>query len=298
MKHPLFALFFIVTVAACTGCGDSGQDDYADRMAHEHANDAPVPTPITAAPATPVDTSTVQYGTVDGHTVTGYMAVPARPDSALTAMGVSADSSLPGIIVIHEWWGLNDNIKAMARRLAGQGFRALAVDLYDGQVAAQPDQATKLVRQVMQNQGAATENLEAAYRYLSEQQHAPRVGVIGWCFGGGQALQASLALPDEIDATVIYYGHLTTDRGELQTLDMPILAFFGQEDQSIPAADIQAFQQALKDEGKDVQVYTYEGAGHAFANPSGRNYVEEAANDAWQKTVPFLRQHLYPGHTG
>lgn len=297
MKHPLCALFFIIAFAAA-GCGSSDEGDYTDRLAREHVNDTPVPTAITAEPSIQVDTSTVQYGTMDGHAITGYMAVPTHADSILTAMSLSADSSLPGIIVIHEWWGLNDNIKAMTRRLAGQGFRALAVDLYHGQVAAQPDQATKLVREATQNQDALTENLKAAYQYLADQQGASRIGVIGWCFGGGEALQASLALPDQIDATVIYYGHLTADRSQLQKLDMPIMAFFGQEDQSIPASDVAAFQQALEDLGKDVQVYTYEGAGHAFANPSGQNYVEQAANDAWQKTIPFLKQHLFPGHTG
>jgi carboxymethylenebutenolidase len=258
----------------------SGGSDYTDDMAREHADDTPISNEMSeGAPAIPVTSEQVTYATVDGEPVEGYLA---RPEGAA--------GPLPGIIVIHEWWGLNDNIRSMADKLAGQGYQALAVDLYGGQVADNPDRAAELMRASMEKTAALTDNLKQAFSYLEDG--GQKVGTIGWCFGGGWSLQTALALPDDVDATVIYYGRLVTDESELAKLQMPILGFFGAEDQGIPVDSVRAFEAALNKLGKNASINIYEGAGHAFANPSGTNYQEKAARDSWAKTLAFFERYL------
>ena len=145
---------------------------------------------------------------------------------------------------------------------------------------------------VSENRDQAEANLRQAYDFLDNRLGARSVGTIGWCFGGGWSLNTALLMPDKIDATVIYYGRLVTDAEILSALNMPILGLFGSEDRGIPVDTVRAFEKTLKLLGKDVDITVYEGANHAFANPSGTRYQAEAAEDAWNKTVRFLRQHL------
>jgi len=272
----------VAVFAAAVSSVVFAQQGYVDRMAHEHHGDTPVATAQTAAePARPVIAAVVTYATVSGAPVQGYLATPA-----------GGQGPWPGLIVIHEWWGLNDNIRAMTRRLAGEGYAALAVDLYGGKVVDTAEQARAAVQTSMESRAANDENLRQAYGYLAEQRRAPKVGVIGWCFGGAHSLAAALLLPEQLDACVVYYGHLETDRTRLRTLGMPILGIFGAEDQGIPVAQVREFEAALKELGKSVEVHVYEGAGHAFANPSGTRYRPEAAADAWATTLAFLARHL------
>ncbi len=272
----LVALLLITTLQGCRGANSVST---ANRIAAEHRNDQPLATAATTEPAVPITIKQVEYATVNGKTVTGYLA---RPE----AMG-----QFPGLLTIHEWWGLNNNIQAMTRRLAGEGYTVLAVDLYSGKTAESPGNARQLVQTVMQNQKAAQSNLQQAYEYLANERQAPAIGVIGWCFGGGWALQTALLLP-KLDAAVIYYGELVTDSQALKKLETPVLGIFGAKDQGIPVESVRSFETALKSLGKTAEIYIYENAGHAFANSSGDRYVPEAAADAWQKTTGFLNQHL------
>jgi len=164
--------------------------------------------------------------------------------------------------------GLNDNIRSMAEQLAGQGYRALAVDLYGGASASTPDEAQTLMRAALEKSGELTENLKQAYAYLSDG--GQKVGTIGWCFGGGWSLQTALVLPEDIDATVIYYGRVVTEKAELEKAADAILGIFGAEDEGIPVDSVRAFESALKELGKNASIHIYEGANHAFANPRGR----------------------------
>src|SRR5574337_1464885 len=152
---------------------------YLLAMQAMHMHDAPAASPATyAKPAQPIQHREVAYATVNGQPVHGYLAEPLH-----------AQGALPAIIVIHEWWGLNDNIRSMADQLAGQGYAALAVDLYHGKSATTPAQAIALMKTVLADKAAAGSNLRQAYAFLHDSEHAPRVGVIGWCFGGGWSLQ-------------------------------------------------------------------------------------------------------------
>ncbi|MEM9006190.1 MAG: dienelactone hydrolase family protein [Cyanobacteria bacterium P01_F01_bin.86] len=281
------ALSLVLILQACTApetpsADASSPDEFTERMAEQHQGDKPIATEAALMePAQAVVSEDVEYAVVNGQPVTGFFSQPATVDAAL-----------PGIITIHEWWGLNDNIKLMTERLAGEGYRVLAVDLYGGQVADQRDQARQLMQGVMQAPATAEDNLVQAYDYLVNVQQAPAVGSIGWCFGGAWSLNTGLLLPEELDAVVIYYGRLQTDPAVLAPLTMPIAGFFGGQDQGIPVADVEAFETALNELGKMSEIHIYEDADHAFANPSGTRYNPEAAIDAWEKTTAFLARTL------
>lgn len=279
-------LILISVLAGCSAQPDaplSASDrETLDRTAEAHAHDTPVPTPAaTAVPVAEVTGKTVSYGKVGGAPVEGYLVRPKK-----------ARGRLPGLIVIHEWWGLNDNVRDEAARLAAEGFVVLAVDLYAGKVATQPPDAMKLAQALTANPGPAEENLRAAYAWLDEVEKAPRIGTVGWCLGGRWSLRTALLLPDQVDATVIYYGTVKADEGELARLQMPILGLFASQDRVVPAATVTAFEATLKRLGKDVDIHMYEGAEHGFANPSGTAYEPGAAEDAWRLTTAFLGEHL------
>ena len=197
---------------------------------------------------------------------------------------------LPGLVMIHEWWGLNSNIKREADHYGQAGYNVLAVDLF-GAVATTPDEAKKLVQGL--DQQTATAQLLAAADYLQALPHSNgRVGAIGWCFGGGQSLNLALNDP-RLNAAVIYYGQPVTDPRQLAKIKAPLLCHFGEEDKSIPLARVKEFDQALTVAGVAYTVYTYPGAGHAFANPTNTTaYQRSAAVKANKRTMNFLDKYL------
>ncbi|NEP45486.1 MAG: dienelactone hydrolase family protein [Okeania sp. SIO2H7] len=257
--------------------------NYTDPLIEAHYGDYPAATPLVAiAPKVPVEGQTVTYGSYDGQSFTGYLARPQ-----------GQTGPLPALIVIHEWWGLNDNIKAMTDRLAGEGYTALAVDLYGGEVAEAPEKAAQLKQAAEDRPQILEVNLRQAYQYLEEQQQAPKIASIGWCFGGTMSFKTALLFPQELDASVIYYGSgIETYPALLEPLQMPILGIFGELDSNPPPEKAAEFQGVLTSLNKSAEIYIYEDANHAFANPSGTRYNAEAAEDAWEKTTAFLERHL------
>jgi carboxymethylenebutenolidase len=225
--------------------------------------------------------------------VSGYLVFP---ENNSTTDSSTDHTKLPAVVMIHEWWGLNDNIKNMADELAKEGYVVLAVDLYNGQVATSPDQAMKLVNLARENQNESLSNLKAAVSYLKtlDNVNALKIAAFGWCFGGGQALQ--LALNSNIDsplaATILYYGNLVTDQEQLSKITGPVLGIFGGQDQSIPTTDVQKFEDALNANNITNEIYVYEGVGHAFANPTGASFAPDELKDAWHKTLEFLNKNL------
>lgn len=208
---------------------------------------------------------------------TGYVAKPMQ------------DGNFPGVILIHEWWGLNDNIKSMARGLASHGYTVIAVDLYAGQVATTPDGARKLLLTFDEQKGIS--NIGAAVNLLKQNYNVTKVSTIGWCFGGSQSLNYALS-GNKLDATVIYYGQPVTDTTKLSLIKWPVLGFFGDKDQSISVDKVREFKSALDTIGVENEIHIYPGLGHAFANPSGASYAPEETKDAWNKTISFLDSHL------
>lgn len=289
--RSLLLACLLVVFGCSDGDGEAGkkeQDEYVDRMSEEHADDSAKSSGMAEMAAAgaiePLATAseTVEYAVVDGKRVEGYLAYPE-----------SAHGGLPGILVFHEWWGLNENIRNMADRLAAQGYVVLAVDLYDGRIAETPDRARELMQEVMGKQAMVNDNISQAYKFITEEIGALSVASIGWCLGGTMSFNTALLFPEELDATVIYYGFVTdVSREQLAGLEMPVLGFFGAEDQGIPVEGVKAFRDTLQELGKDADITIYEGAGHAFANPTGENFRPEIAEESWQETLTFLDRSL------
>jgi carboxymethylenebutenolidase len=234
---------------------------------------------LIAGAAFAADSKTVSYKSGD-ETVQGLLYMPP------------GKGPFPGILVIHEWWGLNDWVKEQASKLAGQGYAALAIDLYRGKVASTPDMAHEIMRGVPEDR--AKRDLHAAFEFLAAQPNVrkDRIGSIGWCMGGGYSLDVALQEPT-LAADVINYGHLATDPEALQKINAPILGIFGGKDRGITPDDVHKFEQTLKKLGKKVEIKIYADAGHAFENPNNKDgYRAEDAADAWKRTVDFLASTL------
>jgi carboxymethylenebutenolidase len=288
--HKIWILAAALALLA-SACGSnqakSDTEQYTERMAREHAEDAPTPgaagddmAPMEIQERAITQTEVV-YGQVNGQDLKGVLSVPE-----------GATDQTPAVIVIHEWWGLNENVKEMAGRLASQGgYTTLAVDMYGGQVAKSPSGARALMEQVFKAPQDGASNLKQAHGFL-KARGAQRLASLGWCFGGGWSLQSAMIMGQELDAAVIYYGHVETDQGKLAAVQAPMLGIFGGADQGIPLEQVNTFAEAVKANGDDLTLKVYPGAAHAFANPSGKNYDAEAARDAWGMTLAFLQRHL------
>ncbi len=283
----LLTSFLLMTACEKSTDAISEADKAAGRenveaMSREHAEDSTDPSP--AADIAPtravISDPRMAYAEVGDELVYGYFAAPS-----------DVFEPLPAIIVIHEWWGLNDNVRAMADRLAGEGYMVLAIDLYSGKTADSPAGARALMLQIVEDPDPARENIRAAYEFLTTAG-APRIGSLGWCFGGGWSLNTAQLFPDDLDATVIYYGQVTDDEEKLRPINTPILGLFAADDSGIKVESVEAFGAALKRLRKVHEIHVYPGVGHAFANPTGRNYDAKAATDAWTKTLEFLGRHL------
>jgi len=198
----------------------------------------------------------------------------------------------PALVVIHEWWGLNDWVKDEASKFADQGYVTLAVDLYRGKVATTPDEAHELSRGVPEDR--ANRDLLAAATYLRSLKNVnpAKVGDVGWCMGGGWALDLAISDP-KLAAAAINYGHLATEPDTLKKINAPILGNFGGQDRGITPDSVNAFAAEMKKLGKNVNVKIYPDAGHAFENPNNKTgYRAEDAADAWQRMVNFFAESL------
>ena len=225
------------------------------------------------------DGKTVSYKSGD-ETVRGQIYTPA------------GKGPFPAIIVIHEWWGLNDWIKEEASKLSDQGYVTLAIDLYRGKVAATSDEAHEIMRGVPEDR--AKRDLHAAFEFLLSQPNVKkeRIGAIGWCMGGGYSLDVALQEPT-LAADVINYGHLATDPDALKKINAPILGLFGGQDHGITPDDVHKFEVSMKQLNKKIDLKIYDDAGHAFENPNNKDgYRPADAADAWKRTVSFLAENL------
>lgn len=235
-----------------------------------------------AAPISAAETITstdVVYWRDNGHEVTGFIARPISGENR------------PGIVLIHEWWGLTDTIRDFARRFAEEGYVALAVDLYDGESTDDPAVARQLMTKVGNDQERAFSNLRAAVAHLKQHPAVAesRVASVGWCYGGGWAYQMALNNLG-VRATVIYYGFFNP-RDDLSQMRAQIIGHFAENDRSIRVDDVRAFQARLNTLGGHHEIYIYPNTTHGFAtNP--QVYNKEAADLAWRRTLDFLSRYL------
>lgn len=193
------------------------------------------------------------------------------------------------IIVIHEWWGLHEWVNEQAEKLAANGYVSLAVDLYQGKVAADPSEARKLKRGLRQEQ--AIGDLKAAFDCLVGRPDVDpkHIGSLGWSMDGGLAVQLAIHEP-RLAACVVKYGPLPTNTGYIQKIGAPVLGIVGALDRGMPADKVRAFEECMKLAGRRVDIEIYGGAGHAFENPTNRGHRSEAAADAWSRTLEFFKQ--------
>jgi len=291
--QSLLILAALFSLAACdSGSGRTGavekRDDAAPVAASGQPEDGAPDEPAGPAdPATDVDdeaqvvAETLAYAEVGNQLVYGHFVFP-----------IDMVDPLPGVIVIHEWWGLNDQIRAMADRIAAQGYIVLAIDLFGGRTAVSPADARSMMIKVVENPELASENIRQAHAFLMQSGQSPRIGVLGWDFGGGWSLNSAIMLSGDLDAAVVYYGQVTDDEARLAGLDVPLLGLFAENDRGIPADTVRAFGQALENLGKTYEIEIYPGADHSFANPSARQYDADVAERAWSRTIEFLDQYL------
>ena len=232
--------------------------------------------PRTAASS--ADTALVRLGPAD----TGSDAFVAWP---------AGQGQAPALLVLHEWWGLDGQVREVARQFARQGYVAVVPDLYHGRVASDPDSARALKERLDPNDALGV--LDQAVRWLRAQPRTTkaRLGVVGFCMGGGLAQRYALRARG-LSAVVMFYGQPETDAGKLAALQAPLQGHFGVEDQGIPLAKVSELRSALAKAGKAGEIYTYPGAGHAFMNDGRENYRPDAARQAWARMLAFLQEQL------
>ena len=226
----------------------------------------------------------ISYKRPDGQAVAGYLAEPAQAAAA------------PGIVVIQEWWGLNDQIKGVADKLAAAGYRALVPDLYRGKVALEANEAEHLMTNL--NFGdAAGQDVRGAVQYLKASGSA-KVGVTGFCMGGALTLLSAVNVP-EADASVVWYGYPPLDYVDASKIKAPLLGHWGAHDGFFAIEGVDALEKKLGDAGVNFEFHRYD-AKHAFANEeaSSKNlpalgYNPKAAGLAWQRTIDFFDRHLH-----
>src|SRR2546430_1286096 len=252
----------------------------AQEHVHGAASDKDAQVPVNKKP--PIDPASPRpkgqdlFLQIQGGQAKAYVARPAaKPRGA--------------VLVLHEWWGLNEWVKSMADRLASDGYLALAIDLYKGKGATDPKEAGALMGQKDEKWGDAVE--EAGLEWLKSNAGGARVATLGWCMGGGESLKTSLNDPKDVNATVIYYGMPVTDVDRLRTLRGPVLGIWADKDGWITPDKVKAFDDALTRAGVKHEFHAYD-ADHAFANPSGGKFNGPAAQDAWKKTQAFLATNL------
>ena len=212
----------------------------------------------------------------NGQHVEGYLSEPEGTPRA-------------GVVVIQEWWGLNDDIKGIADRFAAEGYLAFAPDLYDGVVSSEPDEALKLAMALERD--IASQIVDAALNWLKTEHGVAKTGCIGFCMGGGLTLAAAMRPTSNVDAVHVFYGGGMPSVEELSTITAPVMGSYGATDESIPAADVDMLRSTLEGRGLATDVKLYDGAGHSFFN-AGEAHHADAAADAWERTLQWFGAHL------
>ncbi len=217
----------------------------------------------------------ITFKTTDGQDGTAYF-VPAKTKS---------DKYL---LVIHEWWGLNDYIKKESDRLSGEldNVNVLALDLYDGKVATTREEAAQYIQSTKEERAKAI--IKGAIEYAGDQA---KIGTIGWCFGGGWSLQATMLAGKQAVGCVMFYGMPVQEQSEIQKIDADVLAIFAKQDARITPEVAHKFEDQMQEAGKNITVKIFD-AGHGFANPSSESYHQSAAQKANKLALAFLKKHL------
>lgn len=272
MKKLILLLFTIsLTAFSCSNSSDNQEQatdmaDFADEQEFKDAHDGPREVAVAGKG------EMISFAASEGEEATAYALMPA-------------EASNKYLLVIHEWWGLNDNIKAEAERLFAElgDVNVLALDIYDGKVATSPDEAGSFMQAVKEERAKAI--VQGA---LNKAGADAQIATIGWCFGGGWSLKSSILAGAQGVGCVMYYGMPVQSAAEIAPLQADILGIFAEQDGWITPEVVNTFESMAKAAGKTIEVHQFD-AKHAFANPSSEAYVEEAAQEANKKALDFLK---------
>ncbi|MBD1873868.1 dienelactone hydrolase family protein [Nodosilinea sp. FACHB-131] len=217
----------------------------------------------------------ISFNRPDGQSCQGYYVEPA------------SGSTAPGIVVIQEWWGLNDQIKGVADQLVQQGYRVLVPDLYKGEVTVETAEAEHLMGN-LDFGDAATQNIRGAVQHLKAD--SPKVAVLGYCMGGALTVLAAVYVP-EADVAVCWYGVPPAEAADTRTISIPFQGHFAEQDEFFPPDQVKAFEARLREGGVNYESYWYD-AHHAFGNENNDIHDPEATKLAWERSLTFLATHL------
>ncbi len=270
------------TVAGCTSeAPPDGEVSEAPAASAEPAPQAAAE--VGTPPSRPVVAEALPYGEVDDRLVYGYFAIPA-----------DMIDPLPAVVLVHDWWGLNEQTRVMSERLAAEGYIVLGVDLFGGQTASSLSEARSLEIAVVENPALAIENMRQAFDFILHTAGAPRVATLGLGFGGSWSLNAALEFGEEVSASVNFYGQVHDDPEKLARINGPILGLFAENDRAVPVETVGRFEAALEALDKDYEIIVYPGVRRGFADSLSDGFDGDVAKDAWDKVVEFLELRLEP----
>jgi len=225
----------------------------------------------------------IEFKRPDGQIITGYLAEPSNKANA------------PGIVVIQEWWGLDDEVKAVADRFAQAGYRVLVPDLYRGKLALEANEAEHLMSD-LNFDDAAVQDIRGAVQYLKETG-SKKVAVTGFCMGGALTILAACNVP-ELDGSIVWYGNPPLEYVNAKAITKPMMAHWALQDDFFPISGVDQLEEKLKEAGVNYEFHRYD-AKHAFANPKSEirglkplEFNAEAAQLAWDRTMEFLHHHI------
>lgn len=277
----------LALLVAAGGCGSDGDGETPAAAGRPDTGATTGADPQGAFPAIgnerAVDSESLPYAEVGEELVYGHFAFPS-----------DMIEPLPAIVIVHDWWGLNEHVRAVAKRVAAEGYIVLAVDLYGGEVVDTPSAANRKMVSVVENPDAVESNLRQALTFV-DIAGAPQVATLGWGLGGRWSLDAAWLFPDRVDAAVVYYGQVSDDADKLALIDSPVLGFFGQRDRSVKIDSVRRFESAMGRLRKDLTVQVYEGVGAGFVDPARAGYRADLALNTWQQTLDFLAANLSAG---
>lgn len=242
---------------------------------------APAPAPATARDEAPADFDVVAeslpYAEDNDELVYGHFAFPA-----------DMVDPLPAVLLVHDRWGLNDDIRQAAERLAANGYIVLAVDLFLGKTVNSVTEARDLEIDVLENPGRVQDNISQAIEFVRVSSGPPGLAILGFGLGGGLAMNAALDHPADLEAIVSFYGQPLSDDGDIARLEVPFQGFYAESDRAVPLSTVEEFQAIAEELGKDVDIEVMAAARRGFAEASGETYDAEALDSAWEQMLEFL----------
>ena len=275
----LAVLGLMIGLSACDNRDGAAQPGSAGSESDPGSADATTEAP--SGPGRSMLAETLPYADIDEQLVYGHFSFPA-----------DMVEPIPAIILIHDRWGLDESIHAISQRLAAEGYIVIAIDLFGGGVTESTDVAREFEIKVLENPDFAAENIRQAYQFLKESFGVPAIATVGMGFGGAWSLNSAMLLPDELDASVIFYGQVIDDLEKLTPIQVPVLGLFGENDRVVRSDTVLDFEAALNALEKEAEIEIFGGIGRGFADTHSTNYDAEIAELAWQHTLNFLEQHL------